>query len=78
MTINGLVDIVESIAGVKLERNYNLDAPKGVNGRNSDNTMIMERLGWAPPTSLADGMDRTYRWIAEQYDRRAAGETTRI
>ena len=52
MTINQLVDIVEEIAGVRLERRYDLDAPKGVSGRNSDNTMILERLGWEPSTPL--------------------------
>ena len=66
-TINGLVDIVEDIAGIKLERSHNLDAPKGVNGRNSDNTMIMDKLGWAPSIRLRDGMERTYRWIHDQY-----------
>ena len=66
-TINGLVDIVEEIAGIKLERSHNLDAPKGVNGRNSDNTMIMDKLGWAPSIKLRDGMERTYRWIHDQY-----------
>ena len=66
-TINGLVDIVEDIAGIKLERSYNLDAPKGVNGRNSDNTMIMDELGWEPSIKLRDGMERTYRWINEEY-----------
>ena len=66
-TINGLVDIVEDIAGIKLERSHNLDAPKGVNGRNSDNTMIMDKLGWAPSIKLRDGMERTYRWIHDQY-----------
>ncbi len=67
VTINGLVDIVEDIAGVKLMRNYNLSAPKGVNGRNSDNTMIQELLGWAPGISLRDGMEKTYNWIREEY-----------
>jgi nucleoside-diphosphate-sugar epimerase len=66
-TINGLVDIVEGIAGIKLERTHNLDAPKGVNGRNSDNTMIMDELGWAPSIKLRDGMERTYRWIHDEY-----------
>ncbi|MBG85000.1 MAG: NAD-dependent dehydratase [Phycisphaerae bacterium] len=66
-TINGLVDIVEDIAGIKLERTHKLDAPKGVNGRNSDNTMIMDRLGWAPSIKLRDGMERTYRWIHDEY-----------
>ena len=67
VTINQLVDIVEEIAGVKLKRNYNLDAPKGVNGRNSDNTLIKERLGWEPSIRLRDGMARTYAWIEEEY-----------
>ncbi len=70
--INELVDIVEELAGVKLERQYNLDAPKGVNGRNSDNTMILERLGWEPGIKLQDGMARTFVWI-EQEHAKAAG-----
>jgi len=69
VTINRLVDIVEEIAGIRLKRNYNLDAPKGVRGRNSDNTLIKARLGWAPSVRLADGMERTYRWI---WDRMAS------
>lgn len=73
-TINGLVDIVEEIAGIKLERIYKLDAPKGVNGRNSDNTMIQESLGWAPPTALRDGMERTYAWIYDQFKARQSGQ----
>ncbi len=66
VTINQLVDIVENIAGIKLKRNYNLSAPKGVRGRNSDNTLIQQRLAWQPDTRLEDGMERTYRWIYEQ------------
>lgn len=66
VTINQLVDIVERIGGVKLERSYDLGAPKGVRGRNSDNTMIEQRLGWAPSTRLADGLERTYAWIYDQ------------
>ena len=61
VTINELVDIVEDIAGVKLERNYKLDAPKGVRGRNSDNTLIRERLGWEPSTTLEAGLERRTR-----------------
>ena len=67
VTINQLVDIAEDIAGVKLERRYNLSAPKGVNGRNSDNTMIRAALGWEPSIRLRDGMERTYRWIHDEY-----------
>jgi nucleoside-diphosphate-sugar epimerase len=63
VTINQLVDIVERIAGVRLERRYRLDAPKGVRGRNSDNTLIQEKLGWAPSIRLEEGMRRTYEWI---------------
>ena len=63
VTVNQLVDIVEEIAGIKLNRSYNLDAPKGVNGRNSDNTKILEYLGWEPTIRLKDGMARTYKWI---------------
>src|SRR5215472_11096327 len=63
VTINQLVDIVEDIAGVKLKRRYKLDAPKGVNGRNSDNTKIRECLGWEPSIRLRDGLKRTYDWI---------------
>ena len=66
VTINGLVDIVEEIAGIKLQRKYKLDAPKGVNGRNSDNTLIKKYLGWEPSIRLKDGMERTYRWIYDQ------------
>jgi nucleoside-diphosphate-sugar epimerase len=66
VTINQLVDIVEQIAGVKLKRNYKLDAPKGVRGRNSDNTLIQQKLGWAPSIRLEDGMRKTYEWIYGQ------------
>jgi nucleoside-diphosphate-sugar epimerase len=74
VTINQLVDIVEGIAGVKLERRYNLSAPKGVNGRNSDNTMILDRLGWEPSTKLRDGMRKTYEWIEGEITRGASGK----
>jgi len=67
VTINQLVDIVEAIAGIKLDRHYNLDAPKGVNGRNSDNTLIRQYLDWEPDTRLRDGMARTYAWILDEY-----------
>ncbi|HTI71828.1 MAG TPA: NAD-dependent epimerase/dehydratase family protein [Candidatus Limnocylindria bacterium] len=66
VSINQLVDIVEVIAGVKLKRNYNLSAPKGVNGRNSDNTLIQSVFGWEPDTKLSVGMEKTYRWIYDQ------------
>ena len=66
VTINGLADIVEGIAGIKLKRVYDLKAPKGVNGRNSDNTLIKKYLGWEPSVRLRDGMEKTYRWIYDE------------
>jgi GDP-D-mannose 3',5'-epimerase len=69
VTIDHLVDIVEEIAGVKLVRSYDTAAPKGVAGRNSDNTLIQKLFGWEPRVSLREGMEKTYRWI---YDRMAA------
>ncbi len=72
VTINQLVDIVEEIAGIEVERNYDLSAPQGVRGRNSDNTLIKENLGWEPSTPLREGMAHTYRWVYEQLAARAA------
>jgi len=66
VTINQLVDIVEGIAGVTLERRYRLDAPQGVRGRNSDNTRILDRLGWEPSIPLEVGLEKTYAWIFDQ------------
>ena len=66
VSINQLVDIVEDIAGIKLTRHYKLDAPKGVNGRNSDNTLIKEVFGWEPSIKLRDGLEKTYAWIYEE------------
>ena len=66
VTINQLVDIVEGIAAVKLKRRYNLAAPQGVRGRNSDNTRLAREVGWEPSISLEDGMERTYRWIHDE------------
>src|SRR5216684_32181 len=66
VTINQLVDLAEDIAGLKLKRRYNLSAPKGVNGRNSDNTLIRKIYNWEPSTRLRDGLERTYRWINDQ------------
>jgi nucleoside-diphosphate-sugar epimerase len=66
VSINRLVDLVEEIADVKLKRRYNLKAPKGVNGRNSDNTLIKKTFGWEPSTRLRDGLERTYAWIHDQ------------
>ncbi len=66
VSINQLVDLVESIAGIKLKRHYDLSAPKGVNGRNSDNTMIQQLLHWEPNIKLRDGLEKTYAWIHDE------------
>ena len=76
-TINGLVEMVEDIAGVELKHRHNLSAPKGVNGRNSDNTLIKKHLGWAPGISLREGMERTFSWIREEYLKVHRGEAVR-
>jgi GDP-D-mannose 3',5'-epimerase len=72
VTINQLVEIVEGIAGIKVERRHDLSAPQGVRGRNSDNAMISEQLGWAPSISLENGLTQTYAWIYDQLAARAA------
>jgi nucleoside-diphosphate-sugar epimerase len=74
VTVNQLVDIVEEIAGIKLQRKYDLSAPKGVNGRNSDNRRIQQLLRWQPDTSLRNGLGKTYRWIYDQYLARERGD----
>ena len=66
VTINQLVSIVEDIAGITVNRSYDLSAPQGVRGRNSDNTLIQEQLGWEPSISLATGLEHTYRWVYDQ------------
>jgi GDP-D-mannose 3',5'-epimerase len=75
VTVDELVDIVESIAGIRVKRSYNLDAPLGVRGRNSDNTLIQKYLNWEPSVSLQTGMERTFAWIYDQMKsgRRAIG-----
>jgi nucleoside-diphosphate-sugar epimerase len=74
VTINQLVDLTEQFAGIKLARKYNLNAPKGVNGRNSDNTLIQQLLDWEPNTPLRVGLEKTYRWIYDQYMARERGD----
>jgi GDP-D-mannose 3',5'-epimerase len=76
VSVNRLVDLVEEIAGVKLERIYLPDAPKGVAGRNSDNTLIRKYLDWEPGIQLREGLARTYAWIYDQYMQQQRGERT--
>jgi nucleoside-diphosphate-sugar epimerase len=74
ISIDDLVSMIGEIAGIELERSYKLDAPRGVAGRNSDNTMIKQILGWAPNIPLREGMQDTYTWIEQQYQDRKAGK----
>jgi nucleoside-diphosphate-sugar epimerase len=74
VSVNELLAIIEGIAGVKVERRYDLTQPLGVGGRNSDNTMIKRVLGWEPSTPLREGLAKTYAWISEQYAARKAGK----
>jgi nucleoside-diphosphate-sugar epimerase len=69
VSINQLYSIVEEIAGIRCTRHYQLDAPQGVRGRNSDNTQILDTYGWAPSTPLADGMAQTYAWVYDEVKR---------
>jgi len=75
VSINGLIDMISDIAGVTVTRNHNLDAPQGVRGRNSDNALILEKLGWEPEVDLKTGLAKTYAWIEGQMQRDARGET---
>ena len=74
ISINDLVSMIEGIAGLKLHRTYDLEAPRGVAGRNSDNTFIQQVLGWEPNIPLLEGMKKTYAWIERQYQDRKAGK----
>lgn len=74
VSINQLVDLISEIAGVEVKRTHNLAAPQGVRGRNSDNTEILAKLGWEPSIDLRTGLEPTYHWIKEQFERRKAGE----
>ena len=75
VSINQLIDIISEIAGVEVEREHNLDAPQGVRGRNSDNSLIMVKLKWEPEVDLKTGLAKTYAWIKEQIEREARGES---
>lgn len=66
VTINQLVDIAEEIAGIKLKRSYKLDAPRGVRGRSSDNTLIKQHFNWEPSIGLKEGLEKTYKWIYQE------------
>ena len=76
ISINDLVTLAENIGGVKLKRTYDLNAPRGVAGRNSDNTFIKEQLGWEPSTPIAKGLVPTFQWIQQQFEDRRSGKHT--
>jgi nucleoside-diphosphate-sugar epimerase len=76
ISVNDLVSIAEEIGGIKLHRKYDLTAPRGVAGRNSDNTMIKQILNWEPSTPFREGLAKTYAWIEQQYQDRKAGKVT--
>ena len=75
VSINQLIDMISEIAGVEVEREHNLDAPQGVRGRNSDNSLILDKLKWEPEVDLKTGLAKTYAWIEEQIEREARGES---
>ena len=75
VSINQMIDMISEIAGVEVERVHNLDAPQGVRGRNSDNTLILDKLGWEPEVDLRAGLAKTYAWIEEQVEKDARGES---
>ena len=75
VSINELIDMISDIADVKVERNHDLNAPQGVRGRNSDNSLILEKLGWEPEVDLKTGLEKTYAWIEDQIAREARGES---
>jgi len=76
ISIENLARMAEEIGAVKLQHKYDLSAPKGVAGRNSDNTMIQSILNWEPNTPLKTGLTQTYRWIESQYKLKKAGQRT--
>jgi nucleoside-diphosphate-sugar epimerase len=76
LSINELVSLAEEIGGIKLQRKYDPDAPRGVAGRNSDNTFIKQVLDWEPDTPFRVGLKKTYAWIEQQYADRKAGKRT--
>ena len=75
VSINELIDMISDIADVKVERNHDLNAPQGVRGRNSDNSLILEKLSWEPEVDLKTGLAKTYAWIEDQIAREARGES---
>jgi nucleoside-diphosphate-sugar epimerase len=66
VTINQLVETAAKVSGKVVAKTYKLDAPLGVRGRNSNNDLIREKLGWDYSQSLEEGIRKTYGWILDQ------------
>jgi nucleoside-diphosphate-sugar epimerase len=66
VSINQMIKIIEQIAGYKVEKNYQLDKPKGVRGRSSNNDLVRAKLGWDSEISLKSGLEITYKWIEKE------------
>tara|TARA_B100000579_G_scaffold343016_1_gene295209 strand:+ start:407 stop:736 length:330 start_codon:yes stop_codon:yes gene_type:complete len=66
VSINQMIEMIEDIANKKFEKNYQLDKPKGVRGRSSDNTFVRTKIGWDTKITLKEGLKKTYEWIYEQ------------
>ena len=76
VTINELVATAAKVSGKVVTKNHKLDAPLGVRGRNSNNDLIREKLGWDYSQTLEEGIAKTYAWISEQIKSRKAVETS--
>ena len=74
VSINQMISILEEISNFKVEKKYQLDKPKGVRGRSSDNSKILNDLKWAPSIKLKDGLSQTYKWI---YDQIVSGDNSK-
>ena len=73
VSINQMIEMIEDIANYKVKKNYQLDKPKGVRGRNSNNDKIIKNIRWSPKIKLRDGLEDTYKWI---YDSMTSGDNT--
>ena len=69
-----MINIIEEISNYKVQKNYQLDKPKGVRGRSSDNEKLKNLISWEPSIALKKGLENTYKWIYEQIK---SGENTK-
>jgi len=66
VSINQMIKLIEEISDYKVNKNYQLDKPKGVRGRSSDNDLIKKKIGWDASVTLKEGLKETYNWIYSQ------------